>query len=184
MLAAPAPRVVAGLRTPGGLPTTPSAGRRTRSGSWSVPACSIGARSSRSSPPRHGGPAEPGRGRPDHPLRANRRDPPPARAGGVALAELVRGYKTSDETLAAAKAFAEGVGKTTIVVNRDVAGFVTTRLITALVVESVKLMDSGVVSAEDLDTACKLAFGHPMGPLATADLTGVDILMHSTPQHL
>jgi 3-hydroxybutyryl-CoA dehydrogenase len=96
------------------------------------------------------------------------------------LCELVRGYKTSDETLAAARAFAEGVGKTTITVNRDVAGFVTTRLITALVVESVKLVESGVVSAEDLDTACKLAFGHPMGPLATTDLTGVDILMHAT----
>lgn len=96
------------------------------------------------------------------------------------LCELVRGYKTSDETLAAARAFAEGVGKTTITVNRDVAGFVTTRLITALVVESVKLVETGVVSAEDLDTACKLAFGHPMGPLATTDLTGVDILMHAT----
>jgi 3-hydroxybutyryl-CoA dehydrogenase len=45
---------------------------------------------------------------------------------------------------------------------------------------SVKLVESGVVSAEDLDTACKLAFGHPMGPLATADLTGVDILVHAT----
>jgi 3-hydroxybutyryl-CoA dehydrogenase len=96
------------------------------------------------------------------------------------LCELVRGYKTSDETLATAKEFAEGIGKTTIVVNRDVAGFVTTRLITALVVESVKLVENGVVSAEDLDTACRLAFGHPMGPLATTDLTGVDILLHAT----
>jgi 3-hydroxybutyryl-CoA dehydrogenase len=96
------------------------------------------------------------------------------------LCELVRGYKTSDGTLATAKAFAEGIGKTTVVVNRDVAGFVTTRLITALVVESVKLVENGVVSAEDLDVACKLAFGHPMGPLATTDLTGVDILLHAT----
>ena len=47
----------------------------------------------------------------------------------MALCELVRGYKTSDETLAAAREFAEAVGKTCIVVNRDVAGFVTTRLI-------------------------------------------------------
>src|SRR5256886_4652607 len=96
------------------------------------------------------------------------------------LCELVRGYKTSEEALATAKAFAEGIGKTTIVVNRDVAGFVTTRLITALVVESVKLVESGVVSAEDLDIACKLAFGHPMGPLQTTDLTGVDVLTHAT----
>ncbi|WP_432014519.1 3-hydroxyacyl-CoA dehydrogenase family protein [Streptomyces cucumeris] len=96
------------------------------------------------------------------------------------LCELVRGYKTSDETLARAREFAEGIGKTCIVVNRDVAGFVTTRLIAALVVEAAKLHESGVASAEDIDIACKLGFGHAMGPLATADLTGVDILMHAT----
>jgi len=96
------------------------------------------------------------------------------------LCELVRGYKTSDETLAAAREFAEGVGKTCIVVNRDVAGFVTTRLISALVVEAAKLYESGVATAEDIDIACKLGFGHAMGPLATADLTGVDILLHAT----
>ncbi|GHC48558.1 3-hydroxyacyl-CoA dehydrogenase family protein [Streptomyces cinnamoneus] len=96
------------------------------------------------------------------------------------LCELVRGYKTSDETLARAREFAEGVGKTCIVVNRDVAGFVTTRLISALVVEAAKLYESGVATAEDIDVACKLGFGHAMGPLATADLTGIDILMHAT----
>ncbi|MFF4949187.1 3-hydroxyacyl-CoA dehydrogenase family protein [Streptomyces chattanoogensis] len=96
------------------------------------------------------------------------------------LCELVRGYKTSDETLATAREFAESVGKTCIVVNRDVAGFVTTRLISALVVEATKLYESGVATAEDIDIACKLGFGHAMGPLATADLTGIDILMHAT----
>jgi len=96
------------------------------------------------------------------------------------LCELVRGYKTSDETLAAAREFAGGVGKTCVVVNRDVAGFVTTRLISALVVEAVKLYESGVATAEDIDTACRLGFGHAMGPLQTADLTGVDILLHAT----
>ncbi|GAA2735953.1 3-hydroxyacyl-CoA dehydrogenase family protein [Streptomyces nogalater] len=96
------------------------------------------------------------------------------------LVELVRGYKTSDETLATAREFAESVGKTCIVVNRDVAGFVTTRLISALVVEATKLYESGVATAEDIDLACKLGFGHAMGPLATADLTGVDILLHAT----
>ncbi len=95
------------------------------------------------------------------------------------LCELVRGYKTSDETLATAREFAESLGKTCVVVNRDVAGFVTTRLISALVVEAVKLHESGVASAEDIDTACRLGFGHAMGPLATADLTGVDILLHA-----
>jgi 3-hydroxybutyryl-CoA dehydrogenase len=96
------------------------------------------------------------------------------------LCELVRGFKTSDGALASARSFAESVGKTCIVVNRDVAGFVTTRLISALAVEAVKLVESGVVSAEDLDVACQLGFGHPMGPLATIDMTGIDVLPHAT----
>jgi 3-hydroxybutyryl-CoA dehydrogenase len=95
------------------------------------------------------------------------------------LCELVRGLRTSDETLARARSFAEGVGKTCIVVNRDVAGFVTTRLISALVMEAVALYESGVASAEDIDLACKLGFGHAMGPLTTIDLTGVDILRNA-----
>lgn len=95
------------------------------------------------------------------------------------LCELVRGYKTSDETLAAARSFAEEVGKTCIVVNRDVAGFVTTRLIVALSIEAAKLVESGVASAEDVDVACRLGFGHAMGPLQTMDLTGVDIMVNA-----
>ena len=98
----------------------------------------------------------------------------------MALCELVRGYKTSDQTLAAARAFAESVGKTCIVVNRDVAGFVTTRLVCALAMEAVRLMESGVASAEDIDTATRLGFGHAMGPFATIDLTGVDILRNAS----
>ena len=98
----------------------------------------------------------------------------------MALCELVRGYRTSDETLAAARAFAESVGKTCVVVNRDVAGFVTTRLICALAMEAVRLVENGVATAEDVDLACKLGFGHTMGPLATIDLTGVDILRNAS----
>ncbi len=95
------------------------------------------------------------------------------------LCELVRGYKTSDETLARARSFAEEAGKTCIVVNRDVAGFVTTRLIVALSVEAARLVESGVASAEDVDVACRLGFGHAMGPLQTMDLTGVDIMVNA-----
>jgi 3-hydroxybutyryl-CoA dehydrogenase len=95
------------------------------------------------------------------------------------LCELVRGHQTSDATLQTARDFAEGVGKTCIVVNRDVAGFVTTRLICALAMEAIALYESGVASAEDIDVACKLGFGHAMGPLATTDLTGVDILRNA-----
>jgi 3-hydroxybutyryl-CoA dehydrogenase len=98
----------------------------------------------------------------------------------MGLCELVRGYKTSDETLERARGFAESVGKTCIVVNRDVAGFVTTRLVCALAMEAIRLVENGVASAEDVDTACKLGFGHAMGPLATVDLTGVDILRNAS----
>ena len=95
------------------------------------------------------------------------------------LCEVVRGYKTSDATVQAARDFAESVGKTVVVVNRDVAGFVTTRLISALAMEAVRLLESGVASAEDIDTACRLGFGHAMGPLETIDLTGVDIMLNA-----
>jgi len=98
----------------------------------------------------------------------------------MALCELVRGFKTSDQTVATARAFAEETGKTCIVVERDVAGFVTTRLVSALVMEAIALYEAGVATAEDIDLACRLGFGHPMGPLATTDLTGVDILRHAT----
>jgi 3-hydroxybutyryl-CoA dehydrogenase len=95
------------------------------------------------------------------------------------LCEVVRGYKTSDHAIEVARSFAVGVGKTVVVVNRDVAGFVTTRLISALAMEAVRLLESGVASAEDIDTACRLGFGHAMGPLETIDLTGVDIMLNA-----
>jgi 3-hydroxybutyryl-CoA dehydrogenase len=95
------------------------------------------------------------------------------------LCELVRGRETSDETLQVARDFAERVGKTCIVVNRDVAGFVTTRLITALVVEAARLVETGVATPEDIDTACRLGFGHPMGPLETMDLVGIDVMVNA-----
>ncbi len=95
------------------------------------------------------------------------------------LCELVRGEHTSDTTLRRAREFAESVGKTCIVVERDVAGFVTSRLLVAFLNEAMSLVESGVATAEDIDTACKLGFGHAMGPLATLDLTGLDVIAHA-----
>ena len=95
------------------------------------------------------------------------------------LVELVRGYQTSDDTLAGARNFAEEVGKTCVEVKRDVAGFVSNRLFSALLVEAIKLVETGVVSAADLDTVMKLGFGHAMGPLATVDLTGLDVMLNA-----
>lgn len=95
------------------------------------------------------------------------------------LCELVRGFHTRDDTLARARAFAESLGKTCVVVERDVAGFVTSRLLVALLNEAVAIVDSGVASASDVDIACRLGFGHAMGPLATLDLTGLDVILHA-----
>lgn len=95
------------------------------------------------------------------------------------LCELVRGYHTSDDTLRVAREFAESTGKTCVVVNRDVAGFVTTRLIAALVAEAARLVESGVATAVDVDTACRLGFGHAMGPLETMDLIGIDVMVNA-----
>ncbi len=112
-------------------------------------------------------------GRPDRVVGTHFFSPVPM----MELCELVRGYHTSDQTLAIARDFAENAGKTCVVVNRDVAGFVTTRLIAALVVEAARLVESGVATAEDVDTACRLGFGHAMGPLETMDLVGIDVMV-------
>ena len=97
----------------------------------------------------------------------------------MALCELVRGDETSDDTLARARAFAEAVGKTCVVVERDIAGFVTSRLLIAFVNEAISLVEGGVATPADIDTACRLGFGHVMGPLATVDLTGLDVILHA-----
>jgi 3-hydroxybutyryl-CoA dehydrogenase len=97
----------------------------------------------------------------------------------MALCELIRGDATSDETLARARAFAEDLGKTCVVVERDVAGFVTSRLLVALLNEAVALVEAGIATPADIDLACKLGFGHPMGPLATLDLTGLEVILHA-----
>lgn len=91
------------------------------------------------------------------------------------LCEIVRGYRTSDETLARAVELSQALGKEHIVVERDDAGFVTSRLMSVLIHEAARIVEQGLATPEDVDRACVLGFGHSMGPLATADLTGVDI---------
>lgn len=97
----------------------------------------------------------------------------------MALCEVVRGERTSEVALSRATAFVKGLGKTAVVVRRDIPGFVTTRLITALILEAVRLVEAGVATPEDIDTACRLGFGHRMGPLATCDLIGADVLRNA-----
>ena len=93
------------------------------------------------------------------------------------LCEVVRGYRTSQETMDVTTTFVSGLGKTVVVVTRDVAGFVANRMLLALTVEAVSLLETGVASADDVDTACRDGFGHRMGPLQTADLAGLDVTL-------
>ena len=97
----------------------------------------------------------------------------------MALVEVVRGKATSEATIAAAREFAEKVGKTPITVT-DSPGFVVNRILFPMINEAANAFAEGVASAEDIDTACRLGFGHPMGPLTTIDMTGTDILRHAT----
>ena len=91
----------------------------------------------------------------------------------MALVEVVRGEQTSDETLAAAREFAEKVGKTPITVT-DSPGFVVNRILFPMINEAANAFAEGVASAEDIDTGMKLGANWPMGPLALADLVGID----------
>jgi 3-hydroxybutyryl-CoA dehydrogenase len=90
------------------------------------------------------------------------------------LIELIKGKNTSEKTLKAAKDFSEGLKKTVVIVN-DSPGFVTSRLIYVMCNEAINMKLEGIASAEDIDTACKLAFNFPMGPLELSDLVGLDI---------
>lgn len=90
------------------------------------------------------------------------------------LLEVVRAYQTSDETVAAAKAFGEKIGKQMIEV-KDSPGFASTRLGVAVGLEAIRMLEEGVGSAADIDRAMELGYGFPMGPLKLSDLVGLDI---------
>jgi 3-hydroxybutyryl-CoA dehydrogenase len=89
------------------------------------------------------------------------------------LVEVVRGLQTSDETAAAIVALAEDLGKTPAEA-RDFPGFVSNRILMPFVNEAAYALMEGVAEAEAIDTIAKLGFAHPMGPLALADLIGLD----------
>jgi 3-hydroxybutyryl-CoA dehydrogenase len=89
------------------------------------------------------------------------------------LVEVIRGLETSDETAGAIVAFAEALGKTPAEA-RDLPGFVSNRILMPFINEAAYALLEGVAEAEAIDTIAKLGFAHPMGPLALADLIGLD----------
>jgi 3-hydroxybutyryl-CoA dehydrogenase len=94
----------------------------------------------------------------------------------VPLVEVVRGLSTSDETYAATREFVRVLGKTAVEVF-EYPGYVTTRVIVPFLNEAMHVVMEGVASAEAVDTAMKLGYGLPLGPLALADRMGLDELM-------
>ncbi len=91
----------------------------------------------------------------------------------MALVEIVKGSETGAETVTAARAYAEAVGKTPITVS-DSPGFVVNRILFPMINEAARELAEGVASAEDIDTGMKLGTNWPMGPLAVADIVGLD----------
>ena len=89
------------------------------------------------------------------------------------LVELVRGHATTDETIARTRDLCEAIGKTSIVVNES-PGLTTSRMSALLGNEAMYMLQEGTASAEDIDTALRMGFNHPMGPLELGDLTGWD----------
>jgi 3-hydroxybutyryl-CoA dehydrogenase len=89
--------------------------------------------------------------------------------------EIVRHDQTSDETVATVEAVARTMGKTPVLLNKEVPGFVANRLMGAVRTEALDLYSRGVASVEDIDTAAKTALGHPMGPFELMDLVGLDV---------
>jgi 3-hydroxybutyryl-CoA dehydrogenase len=89
--------------------------------------------------------------------------------------EVVRGPQTSDDTVATAVELARRLGKTPVVLDREIPGFIANRILGAVRDEAIYLLENGIASVQDIDTACRTALGYPMGPFELMDLTGIDI---------
>jgi 3-hydroxybutyryl-CoA dehydrogenase len=92
--------------------------------------------------------------------------------------EVVRNPETSDATVETAVELTRRIGKSPVVLEKEISGFVANRILGALMDEAVDLYENGVSSFEDIDTACKTALGHPMGPFELMDFTGIDVNYH------
>ncbi len=92
------------------------------------------------------------------------------------LVELIRGLTTSDDTLNMAREFVEKIGKTPIEV-KEAPGFAVNRILVPMINEAVFVLAEGVASAEDIDKSMMLGANHPIGPLALADMVGLDTIL-------
>lgn len=91
------------------------------------------------------------------------------------LVEIIRGYETSDETVDTATGLARKMGKITVEVKKDSPGFIVNRIMIPHMLEAIKIVEEGIATIEDVDTAVKNGLNYPMGPFELMDLTGIDI---------
>ncbi len=94
----------------------------------------------------------------------------------MALLELIRGLQTSDDTHAKAEAFAKRIGKTPITAKNS-PGFAVNRILCPMINEAIFALQEGLATAADIDEGMKLGCNHPIGPLALADLIGLDTML-------
>ncbi|HET6381487.1 MAG TPA: 3-hydroxyacyl-CoA dehydrogenase NAD-binding domain-containing protein [candidate division Zixibacteria bacterium] len=92
------------------------------------------------------------------------------------LIEIIRGLETDDATHAAARTFAEELGKT-VIESKDMPGFLVNRMLAPLINEAIFTLMEGTGSAEDIDTGARLGLNHPMGPLELSDFIGNDVML-------
>jgi 3-hydroxybutyryl-CoA dehydrogenase len=91
------------------------------------------------------------------------------------LVEVVRGPQTSDDTVERAMAMVREMGRTAVLVNKEIDGFIVNRILHAATQEAYRLLDAGVASFEDIDTAVEKGLNWPMGPFRLGDFTGLDV---------
>jgi 3-hydroxybutyryl-CoA dehydrogenase len=91
------------------------------------------------------------------------------------LVEIVRGPQTSDETVYRATAMARAMGRTPVLLNKEIDGFIVNRILHAATQEAYRLLDAGVASFEDIDTAVEKGLNWPMGPFRLGDFSGLDV---------
>jgi 3-hydroxybutyryl-CoA dehydrogenase len=91
------------------------------------------------------------------------------------LVEIIRGYSTSDQTMTTATELAKKMGKITVEVKKDSPGFIVNRIMIPHMIEAIKIVEEGIASVQDVDTAVKNGLNYPMGPFELMDLTGIDI---------
>jgi 3-hydroxybutyryl-CoA dehydrogenase len=94
------------------------------------------------------------------------------------LVEVVQGSHVSNETVESVMNAAKKMNKTPVLLHKEIYGFLANRLLQATRKEALKLLDMGVASFEDIDTAAKNGLGYPMGPFQLLDLTGIDLAYH------